>query len=128
MTHDAHSRGRSEQMRKVSLQSVHNGDMDAFKVTLKAEIERLKVDQLPLQQALRRGGYALEGSVEAMILKVAQRDGRIQVWVGLFYRSVIAGCNCADDPTPVEPVSEYCEVQFDIDRATGAATVALVDA
>jgi len=27
--------------------------------------------------------------------------------IGVFYHSLIAGCNCADDPTPVDKINEY---------------------
>jgi hypothetical protein len=40
---------------------------------------------------------------------------------------VIAGCSCADDPTPTNELDEFCELQLDIDKLTAVATVTLLD-
>jgi len=45
------------------------------------------------------------------------------VRAGVFYRGIIAGSCCIDDPTPVEPHEEYCELEFRIDRETGETEV-----
>ena len=45
---------------------------------------------------------------------------------GIFYRSVIGGCSCADDPTPVDEQAEYCEVVVEIDKVTAEAKVTLL--
>ena len=97
-----------------------------FRSTLAREIESLGIAALPLQQGLSTGSYAVEGGVRAMILAVSERPTAIRVRAGIFYSSIIAGCNCADDPSPVDEQSEYCEVQFDIDRASGETTVILL--
>lgn len=34
--------------------------------------------------------------------------------------------SCADDPTPVDELTEYCVLQFDIDRTTADASVTLL--
>ncbi|MEZ5541890.1 MAG: hypothetical protein R3F42_07590 [Pseudomonadota bacterium] len=52
----------------------------------------------------------------------------IHARAGLFYTGIIAGCSCADDPTPVEEQAEYCVVDITIDRLTGAATIRLAAA
>lgn len=101
----------------------------AFRETLKREIEDLGATHLPLQQGLSTGSYAIDDGLQAMILGVAEGPTTIRVQAGLFYSGIIAGCSCADDPTPVEAHSEYCEVALDIDKATGETTVApLLDA
>ena len=97
-----------------------------FRETLKQEIEAMGAAHLPLQQGLSGGSYAIDDGLQAMILGVSEGPTTIQVQVGLFYSGIIAGCSCADDPTPVEEQSEYCEVKLDIDKATGEARVALV--
>lgn len=97
-----------------------------FDATLKKEIEALSAGQLPLQQGLSAGSYALGEEIEAMVIAAHERDGFIHARVGIFYSGILAGCSCADDPTPVEPQPEYCEVQIDIDRRTGAATINLL--
>jgi hypothetical protein len=72
------------------------------------------------------GSYALDNKFEAMIINASEQDGFIRARVGIFYSGILAGCSCADDPTPVEPQPEYCEVQVDIDRKTAEATIALL--
>ena len=97
-----------------------------FENVLKAEIEQLGVDQLPLQQGLSTSSYALDSSLKARIIKVSDDANCISAKVGLFYTGVIAGCNCADDPTPVEEQNEYCEVRLDINKSTAGMTVTLL--
>jgi hypothetical protein len=63
---------------------------------------------------------------QALIISVREDAGVIRVKAGMFYTGVIAGCSCADDPTPIDELTEYCVVQFDIDRATAATTVTLL--
>ncbi len=97
-----------------------------FNEVLKKEIEQLDSATLPLQQGLSGSSYALDGKVEAMILSAREHDGFLRARVGLFYCGILAGCSCADDPTPVEAQPEYCEVQIDIDRKTAEATIVLL--
>jgi len=98
----------------------------AFEATLKGEIEQLGTQHLPLQQGLSGSSYALDTQLKAIILSTADKGDRLQVKAGIFYSGVIAGCSCADDPTPIEEQNEYCEMWFDIDKITGEATVALL--
>jgi len=97
-----------------------------FTDVLKKEIEQLDADQLPLQQGLSTSSYALDGKFSVMILDVSEDEGFIRAKAGIFYAGIIAGCSCADDPTPSSELSEYCEVQLDIDKKTAETTIALV--
>lgn len=99
----------------------------AFNAALKREIEQLDSDHLPLHQALSVGSHVLEDTLSAMVIAAAEAEGAIRVKVGLFFSSLLTGCACADDPTPVNENSEYCVVQLDIDKATAETTVRLVD-
>ena len=56
-----------------------------------------------------------------------EEPGLIRVKAGIFYTGIIAGCSCADDPTPIDELNEYCVVQLDIDLATADTTVTLLD-
>ena len=58
-----------------------------------------------------------------MVIGASEEAGLIRARVGVFFHGVIAGCSCADDPTPVEPQQEYCELELAIDRSTGAVTI-----
>ena len=97
-----------------------------FNAILRQEIERLTADQLPLQQGLSTGSHALDNRLRAMIISAADEGNTIRARAGIFYTGIIAGCSCADDPTPVNEENEYCEVQLDIDKATAATTVVLL--
>ncbi len=98
-----------------------------FRAAVKAEIEALDVGLLPLQEGLSRSSHVSAHRVGATILRVDAGDGRLRVKAGLFYTGIIAGCSCADDPTPVDDLTEYCEVWIDIDPATGVGSVALAN-
>jgi len=96
-----------------------------FEAALKQEIAQLGVDQLPLQQGMSAGNYVPAQAIMATILNVAEQENVIRVKAGIFFNSIIAGCSCADDPTPIDKMAEYCEVQLDIDKETAATTIAL---
>ena len=98
-----------------------------FGKILKSEIESLDGRELPLQKGLRQGSVALESEFGAMILRTWEEGGCIHVKSGVFFQGIITGCSCADDPTPVEPHHEYCELEFRIDRETGEVMVRLAD-
>jgi len=61
-----------------------------------------------------------------MIMNASEEADFIHAKVGIFYSGIIAGCSCADDPTPISELNEYCEVQLAIDKNTAEATVTLV--
>ena len=97
-----------------------------FADILKKEIEQLDAAQLPLQQGLTTGSYVTDTPFSVMIISFNEDAGFIQASAGIFYSGIIAGCSCADDPTPVEEQNEYCEVRFAIDKATAETTVSLL--
>jgi len=45
----------------------------------------------------------------------------------VFFSAFIAGCNCADGPTPVDEINEYCEIRVEIDRTTAEAQLTLLE-
>ncbi len=96
-----------------------------FETVLKQEIVR-QTEHLPLQQGLSTGNYVAAEPITVVLNSVAELETIIRVRAGIFYRGVIGGCSCEDDPTPASEINEYCEVQLDIDKATAAAAVALV--
>jgi len=107
--------------------SLNAWGMPGFRDVLKQEIEQLDAEQLPLQQGLSRSSYVTERPFQAMLLGIDEAAGSIHVRAGIFYTGVIAGCSCADDPTPVDELNEYCEVLLVIDRQTAEATVSLTE-
>ena len=98
-----------------------------FNAALKKEIGSLDPDLLPLQQGLSQSSHALGNKLDAVILNVQDTPDCLQVKAGLFYSGIIAGCSCADDPTPVDEIPEYCEVLFAIDKQSAEARVRLLE-
>ncbi len=97
-----------------------------FENILKAEIEQLGAEQLPLQQGLSTSSYALDDKLKVRIICVSEEANSIRAKVGIFYAGIIAGCSCADDPTPVEEQVEYCVVQLEINKITAETTAVLL--
>ena len=98
----------------------------AFQETLKQEIEQLDAGQLPLQQGLAISSHVADSGFKAMILNVSDDPDSIHAKAGILYSGIIAGCSCADDPTPMSEQNEYCEVLLSIDKQTGKASVTLL--
>lgn len=97
-----------------------------FRNVLKNEIEDLDAALLPLQQGLARGSYASPDGFAVMILNVSEDPGSIRVTAGIHFTGIVAGCACADDPTPDGEYAEYCEILFEIDRRTARTTLTLL--
>jgi len=97
-----------------------------FNSVLCREIAR-NASLLPLQQGLSIGNYVIEAPVTVAVHSIAETKESIRIKAGIFYQSVIGGCSCADDPTPVSEINEYCQVQLDIDKNDAATSVRLVE-
>lgn len=97
-----------------------------FAEVLKREVEALRVDELPLQQGLAQGSQVLDDARTAMIISFSETDTSICAKVGIFFHGILAGCSCADDPTPVDTLNEYCEVLLTIDKANAETTAMLI--
>ena len=103
----------------------------SFQTTLVEEVQRLGPHHpalRPLLQAsLKQTSAVAEAPLGVQMLGSHAAAGRIHVHLGVFYAGVIAGCSCADDPTPVDTIIEHCELLLDIDPATGQAWVTPCD-
>jgi hypothetical protein len=97
-----------------------------FESILKQEIVQLGTGQLPLQQGLSNSSSVSNEPVTVVICSVAGMEEVIRVKAGIFFRGVISGCSCADDPAPGGEINEYCEVQLDIDKFSAATSITLV--
>lgn len=100
-------------------------DTPAFAQVLKAELETLDKTLLPLQQGLAVSSYVSDSKHTAIVLGVSDDREAIRARVGIAYSGIVAGCSCADDPSPVDENPEYCVLLLTIDRQSGQATVAL---
>ena len=99
----------------------------AFPETLRQELEAAGTGHLPLQAGLTATSVAVEEGFRVLFLGAEEYPGGIRARVGIFYSGIVAGCNCADDPSSVEAQPEYCEFILLIDRTTACTKVALGD-
>ena len=97
-----------------------------FPVILKAELEAQDGRFLPLQEGLSRSSYAITEGFTAIIHSFSEEEGSLVARLGIAYRGIIPGCSCADDPTPMDELSEYCELELRIDRQTAEAKARLL--
>jgi len=106
-----------------ALQSWNKPD---FNDALKDEIAKININQLPLQQALAQSSYVSDTDFGVVILNASEEENNIIVKAGMFFFGIIAGSCCSDDPTPVDEVAEYCELEFYIDKENGNTSVSLI--
>lgn len=117
----------NESMRCIKLLKTVNAlNTSEFNDVLKRELEGLPPAALPLQEGMAYSSYTTGNDFQVIILKTSQEDGVLHVKAGVFYTGVIAGCNCADDPSPVEEQPEYCDLLFTIHLSTAETTVTLL--
>jgi len=98
----------------------------SFEETFKCAIVQMDAALLPLQQALAQSSYTDGANRSVTILSISEEADAILVKAGIFYSGIIPGCSCADDPTPMNDISEYCEVLFIIDKITAETKVILL--
>lgn len=94
---------------------------------LKQELEQLDPGLLPLRAAMAQGNQVAAEPVRVLVLTTGEGEDCLQARVGLLFASLIGGCQCADDPNPLEALPEYAELEIRIDRRTGAAQWRLQD-
>jgi hypothetical protein len=97
-----------------------------FENALKGGIQQIDTGLLPLQEGLSQSSHVSEGDISVVILSVTEASNVIRAKTGIIYAGIIAGSCCADDPTPMSEQTEYCEVQFDINKMTAETTVTIL--
>jgi len=110
-------------------QSVAAWNSLAFDETLIDEIQALGPRHPDLQHLLQAGlaqtSAVADDPISLYLLSSQEQDGRIHVRLGVFYAGIIAGCSCADDPSPVDSLTEHCELLLEMDATTGDAQMSL---
>lgn len=96
---------------------------DDFGKTLKAELASLTPVDLQLQEGMRIGSHITDEPLAFMIIHKTETDNRFEIKLGVFFKTVIGGCSCADDPTPLDTNNEYCERLLCIDRHTAEGQI-----
>ena len=97
-----------------------------FDEVFKAEAGRLDSEQLMLQQGLTQSSYVSDKDFTIVILNTCDTVNNINVKAGIFFAGVNAGSCCADDPTSLNELTEYCEIQFVINKSTAETTIKLL--
>jgi hypothetical protein len=97
----------------------------AFETILCQEVAALGIDELPLQQGLTQGSHALDDRLHIIHLSSRVTAQGLVIRIGIYFTSVVAGCNCADDPTPIDTLDEYCVAELRIDTGSALTTIAL---
>ena len=100
-------------------ESLNAWSQDNFKRVLNQQLMQLSLDQLPLQAALSLGSIATLDNLQFTINSTELHEESLNIGLGVFFSSIIAGCNCSDDPSPVDLINEYCELHLIINRSTG---------
>jgi len=98
-----------------------------FENVLKDEIQKIDAGLLPLQDGLTQSSYVGDEAFTIMILNVSETLDEIHAKTGVIYAGINAGSCCIDDPTPVSVQTEYCEMQFDINKKTAETTVTVLE-
>lgn len=113
-------------MAKIILpQSLAAWGTPQFEDTFKREVERTDPNLLPLQQGLELTSSVAESGFTVSVIGAKAEDACIRVRAGIFYAGFIGGCSCADDPTPVDELTEYCELMFEINKLNAETQVVL---
>ena len=49
-----------------------------------------------------------------------------EIKLGVFYKGIVTGCSCADDPTPNNESNEYCVVQLLLDKEDASVDIQIL--
>ena len=107
-------------------EAVASTDSSVAAAMLKQELEQVDGLSLPLQQGLTRSSYTDGENFGVTILSVQRDSEGLHAKAGILYQGIIAGCSCADDPTPQSTVDEYCEIELVV-AENGSTTVKLLN-
>jgi len=97
-----------------------------FKQTFKSELILLDPNLLPLQKGLSHSSYLSNEPFSPVILNTSENDEELHIKSTIFYTGIIAGCSCADDPTPQDLQNESCDVLFRINKLTAETQADLI--
>jgi hypothetical protein len=87
-----------------------------FESVFKQELSQVGNHVLPLQQSLSVGSHVTDTPPTVTVISAVETPTTIRIHAGVFFTSIIAGCSCADDPTPLGELTEHCELQVEIER------------
>lgn len=98
-----------------------------FNQILKAELEAIEADRLPLQQGLSQSSMVSPAPFSVIVVGSEADAAVIHCRVSIIYAGIVAGCSCADDPTPLDSQTENCELVLEINKLTAETRVSLLE-
>ncbi|MES9972332.1 MAG: hypothetical protein ABW092_20055 [Candidatus Thiodiazotropha sp.] len=101
-------------------------NVDDFNTILKGELESIDPGELPLQQGLTLSSMVSAEPFNVIVIDSKEASATIHCKVSIIYSGIIAGCSCADDPTPLDLQTEYCELLLAIDKLSAETQVELI--
>ncbi|MCB1758921.1 MAG: hypothetical protein KDI68_03955 [Gammaproteobacteria bacterium] len=107
--------------------SLRAWDGASFRQQFERECGALNPLLLPLREGMRYGNQVVTDDWRPLYLGAGADENHLHVKAGVFFGSVVGGCSCADDPTPLDVGNEYCELLFTIERRSGTARVSLIE-
>lgn len=108
------------------LELIQAWDTPEFVAVFKRLVANMTVEQLPLQQGLQASDFAVDKDLKVLVLNIESDEDTIKIKAGVFYQGMVSGCHCADDPSPQQTNTEYCELLFVINKQSGLAKVTLI--
>ncbi len=106
--------------------TLHAWGTPDFKHCFTSELEKVSPDQLPLQQALAHSSRVSNEPFSVTMISSSDDPSFIHVKAGVFYSGFVGGGSCIDLSSPADTIIEHCELQVDIDKKSGNATVTLL--
>jgi len=97
---------------------------DNFSDVLKNEMRTVAPDLLPLYIKSAQGGMMDFNDISVSILSVDESEKTFKVMLGIFFTELIGGCNCDDDPTPV---NSWGKLEIAINRKQAATDFSLLE-
>lgn len=101
-------------------------DTPEFWEVFKHEAEQLDTALLPLQKGLSLSSHVADTAFSVVPLHREEDAEYIRIKAGIFYYGIIAGCSCADDPSPTNEITEHCELMFEVNKRSAEASVTLL--
>lgn len=86
---------------------------------LNQALKSLTLKDLSLVECCYHSGNIDKDSVEIIILSTTKFDDRVQLKIGVFFREVLTGCACSDNPfQTISYENGYCEQQLIFNNAS----------
>ncbi len=99
---------------------------DAFSATLRAEMEGLRSDVLPIAHVIGPGNRLDDSDLGVIVNAVSDDGHQIRATIGVFFAEVVACATCSGSSGMCDEA--YCELTVTVDKTTGEAHFAPLQA